>query len=99
VQERKGRGLTVEEVQEVVRHGAAQFPRDRCAARPDGFNSAQVEPVTRLEIQICRGGGARGLFHPVCLDPGHAGEAPAVSLPSSPQRMYFAPENMRLLPA
>ena len=30
VGERKGRGLTVDEVQEVVRLGATQFPRDRC---------------------------------------------------------------------
>ena len=29
VQERKGRGLTVEEVQQVVSQGAAQFPKDR----------------------------------------------------------------------
>ena len=29
VQERKGRTLTVEEVQEVVRQGASQFPKDR----------------------------------------------------------------------
>lgn len=29
VQERKGRSLTVEEVQEVVRQGASQFPKDR----------------------------------------------------------------------
>ena len=31
VQERKGRTLTVEEVQEVVRQGASQFPKDRRA--------------------------------------------------------------------
>ena len=30
VGERKGRGLTVDEVQEVVRLGATQVPRDRC---------------------------------------------------------------------
>lgn len=35
VQERKGRGLTVEEVQEVVRQGAAQFPRDRLNRLPE----------------------------------------------------------------
>ena len=29
MQERKGRSLTVEEVQEVVRQGASQFPKDR----------------------------------------------------------------------
>jgi len=35
VQERKGRGLTVSEVQEVVRQGATQFPRDRLNKLPD----------------------------------------------------------------
>merc|ERR1719452_202603 len=35
VQEKKGRSLTVEEVQEVVRLGATQFPRDRLTKLPD----------------------------------------------------------------
>jgi len=35
VQEKKGRNLTVEEVQEVVRLGATQFPRDRLTKLPD----------------------------------------------------------------
>ena len=35
VQERKGRGLTVDEVQEVVRLGATQFPKDRLTKLPD----------------------------------------------------------------
>jgi len=35
VQERKGRSLTVEEVQEVVRQGASQFPKDRLNRLPD----------------------------------------------------------------
>jgi len=35
VQEKKGRGLTVSEVQEVVRQGATQFPRDRLNKLPD----------------------------------------------------------------
>jgi len=35
VQERKERSLTVEEVQEVVRLGATQFPRDRLTKLPD----------------------------------------------------------------
>ena len=35
VQEKKGRNLTVEEVQEVVRLGATQFPRDRLNKLPD----------------------------------------------------------------
>jgi len=35
VQERKGRTLTVEEVQEVVRQGAAQFPKERLNRLPD----------------------------------------------------------------
>merc|ERR1712029_411633 len=35
VQERKGRTLTVEEVQEVVRQGASQFPKDRLNRLPD----------------------------------------------------------------
>ena len=35
VQERKGRGLTVDEVQEVVRVGATQFPKDRLTKLPD----------------------------------------------------------------
>ena len=35
VQEKKGRGLTVDEVQEIVRQGATQFPRDRLTKLPD----------------------------------------------------------------
>ena len=35
VQEKKGRNLTVEEGQEVVRLGATQFPRDRLTKLPD----------------------------------------------------------------
>jgi len=35
VQERKGRGLTVEEVQGVVSQGAAQFPKDRLNRLPE----------------------------------------------------------------
>jgi len=35
VQERKGRSLTVEEVQEVVRQGAGQFPKERLNRLPD----------------------------------------------------------------
>jgi len=35
VQEKKGRGLTVSEVQEVVRQGATQFPKDRLNKFPD----------------------------------------------------------------
>ena len=31
----------------------------------------QVEPAPGPEIQICRGGGAGRVFHPICLDPGY----------------------------
>ena len=31
----------------------------------------QVKPAPGSKIQICRGGGAGRVFHPVCLDPGY----------------------------
>ena len=31
----------------------------------------QVEPAPGPKIQICRGGGAGRVFHPICLDPGY----------------------------
>ena len=50
VQERKGRTLTVEEVQEVVRQGASQFPKDRSGNifNSKAGNSMFVNRLNRL---------------------------------------------------
>ena len=58
VGERKGRGLTVDEVQEVVRLGATQFPRDRCRHAFILLHTKyflivwQADQAARLEVQV-----------------------------------------------
>merc|ERR1719318_818300 len=67
VQERKGCTLTVEEVQEVVRQGAAQFPKERLNRLPDlKFKYVEEEEPERsfsspmcglLQPNVCTGVG------------------------------------------
>uniref|UniRef100_A0A3Q2LS39 Dymeclin n=1 Tax=Equus caballus TaxID=9796 RepID=A0A3Q2LS39_HORSE len=66
-----GAELSVERVLEIIKQGVVALPKDRlkvllfCPPNPSGSHC--FPEISRIEIQICGRGAARGVFYPLCL--------------------------------